>query len=124
MAYATVSDFLKKYPNTPLQEREIAAALAESSTDVDSMTFNRIREVGFENLTEFQKEKVCEAVVLQANFRTENAELLQSPISSYSINGVSMSFGGKNLVTCGDVLTTRSVTAALAQTGLMCRRLV
>lgn len=124
MAYATVSDFLKKYPNTPLQEREIAAALAESSTDVDSLTFNRIREVEFENLTEFQREKVSEAVVLQANFRTENAELLQSPLSSYSINGVSMSFGGKNLATCGDVLTTRSVTAALAQTGLMCRRLV
>lgn len=124
MAYATVSDFLKKYPNTPLQEREIAAALAESSTDVDSLTFNRIREVEFENLTEFQREKVSEAVVLQANFRTENAELLQSPLSSYSINGVSMSFGGKSLVTCGDVLTTWSVTAALAQTGLMCRRLV
>lgn len=124
MAYATVSDFLKKYPNAPLQEREIAAALAESSTDVDSLTFNRIREVGFENLTEFQKEKVSESVLLQANFRTENAELLQSPLSSYSINGVSMSFGGKSLVTCGDVLTTRSVTAALAQTGLMCRRLV
>ena len=124
MAYATVSDFLKKYPNTPLQEREITAALAESSTDVDSLTFNRICEVGIENLREFQKEKVSEAVVLQANFRTENAELLQSPLSSYSINGVSMSFGGKSLVTCGDVLTTRSVTAALAQTGLMCRRLV
>lgn len=124
MAYATVSDFLKKYPNTPLQEREITAALAESSTDVDSLTFNRIRKVEFENLTEFQKEKVSEAVLLQANFRTENAELLQSPLSSYSINGVSMSFDGKSLVTCGDVLTTRSVTAALAQTGLMCRRLV
>ena len=51
-------------------------------------------------------------------FEAENAELLSSPVKSYSVNGVSMTFGGSGLKNvCGVVIPT-SVYQLLVQTGL------
>ena len=103
---------------------EVEASLKRACRDIDSLTFNRIVEKGFENLTEFQQELVKEAVKLHADFCYDNAELLDSPLASYAINGVSMSFDKSKIVTIGGVTTSSEVYGLLMQTGLCCRSLV
>ena len=90
---------------------------------MDSLTFNRIVKAGFENLTEFQQELIKEAVQLHADFAFDNTDLLDSPLSSYSISGVSMSFDKSKIVTVGGITTTSEVYNLLMQTGLCYRGL-
>lgn len=106
----------------PAEELEVR--LKRACRDIDSLTFNRIVKAGFENLTEFQQELIKEAVVLHMDFCYENAELLESPLSAYSINGVSMSFDKSKIVTVGGVTTSSEVYGLLMQTGLCYRGLM
>lgn len=108
--------------NIPAEE--LAERLKRASRDIDSLTFNRIVEKGFENLTEFQQELIKEAVKLHTDFCYENAELLESPLASYAINGVSMSFDKSKTVTAEGVTTSSEVSGLLMQTGLCYRGLM
>lgn len=67
--------------------------LTEASNDIDTLTKYRINKIGFENLTEFQQEQIKKVCCRQADFRINNADFLDTPLNSYSINGVSMSMG-------------------------------
>lgn len=102
---------------------ELEKYLKTACRAVDSLTFNRIVKTGFDNLTEFQQELIKDAVRLHANFAHDNVELLNSPLSSYSISGVSMSFDKSKIVTVGGVTTTSEVYNLLMQTGLCYRGL-
>ena len=51
-------------------------------------------------------------------------ELLESPLSAYSISGVSMSFDKSKVVSLDGVITTRQVYNVLMQTGLCYRGLM
>ena len=44
-------------------------------------------------MTAFQKETIKEVVCMQADFEYENADEINTILSSYSINGVSAQFG-------------------------------
>ncbi|NLZ45675.1 MAG: hypothetical protein GX896_03185 [Clostridiales bacterium] len=101
-----------------LPKDEILQRLSDAEKAIDSLTFNRIVRQGFDNLTSFQKGLIKDAVRLQADFAFKNAELLDSPLSSYSISGVSMSFDKSKIVTIGSVTTTNEVYGLLMQTGL------
>lgn len=116
--YLEPSEYQGNIPVDQLENR-----LRRACRDIDSLTFNRIVEKGFENLTEFQQELVKEAVKLHADFCYENAELLDSPLASYAINGVSMSFDKSKIVTIGGVTTSSEAYGLLMQTGLCCRSL-
>lgn len=102
---------------------QLESRLKNACRAVDSLTFNRIVAKGFENLTEFQQELIKEAVLLHADFCYNNAELLDSPLSSYSISGISMSFDRSKVVSVGSVTTTSEVYGLLMQTGLCYRGL-
>lgn len=92
--------------------------------DVDSLTFNRIRGAGgITELTELQRELVKHAVAQQADFRHEYADLLNNPLSSYGINGVSMAWDKSVLVQQSGVFTTNAVISLLRQTGMTYRGL-
>ena len=92
------------------------AARLTAASHIDMLTFNRIQD--FQALTTAQQEKVTEAYEQLQQFEAENAELLSSPVKSYSVNGVSMTFGGSGLKNvCGVVIPT-SVYQLLVQTGL------
>lgn len=106
-----------------IPQQELESPLRKACHVVDSLTFNRIVKKGFENLTEFQQELIKEAVQLHADFAYDNAELLNSPLSSYSISGVSMSFDRSKIVTVSGVTTTSEVYNLLMQTGLCYRGL-
>lgn len=99
------------------------ARLARASRNIDTLTFNRIpARGGFDHLTEFQQEIIKEVCCRLAEFEQENADWLQSFISSYSINGVSAQFGnGWNLRIQGGVAIPAELYQLLSQTGLCVR---
>lgn len=116
--YATGEDYALCVPSGPELSPE---ALRIASRHIDSLTFNRIRGIGFDSLTEFQQEVVKEVVCRQAAFEAENADVIGSILSSYSVNGVSMQFGSTwNVITTNGVAMQRDVYALLEQTGLCC----
>ena len=117
--YLNPSEYSGNIPAEELEKR-----LRRACRDIDSLTFNRIVKAGFENLTEFQQGLIKEAVELHADFCYDNAELLDSPLAAYSINGVSMSFDKSKIVTVGGVTTSREVYNLLMQTGLCYRGLM
>jgi hypothetical protein len=97
-------------------------AFRQASRHVDSLTYNRIVSWGFSNLSEFQRDMIREVVCLQAEFEHENADQINSVLSSYSLNGVSMQFGESwNVFTDKGIAMRRDVFVMLSQTGLCCR---
>ena len=116
--YLRVDEYHGDVPADELENR-----IRRACRDIDSLTFNRIVKAGFENLTEFQQELIREAVELHVDFCYENTELLDSPLKSYSINGVSMSFDESKVVTVSGVTTSSETYSLLMQTGLCYRGL-
>ena len=121
--YATAADYAAVGSDLiPEEERE--KALRTASRHIDALTFNRIAGCGFSNLTAFQKELISEAVCLQADFEYENKDELESILSSYSINGVSVKFGDSwNVLIQGGIATRKDIYDLIKQTGLTCRTL-
>lgn len=66
--------------------------VARTDSAIDILTYSRINAIGFENLTAFQQRIVKECAVEIAKFLLENKDVLDMPLSEYSINGVSMQF--------------------------------
>lgn len=122
-AYATKEMFRKKFPDSAMTDNQITSNLETASVDIDSLTFNRIVACGFDALTPWQKEKVQNAVCRQAEFRYQNPELFESAISSYSINGVSVTFDKSRLVIMSGVTTSADIYSELKQSGLCVGRL-
>ena len=121
-SYASEDYYKNQYKGTQVSEDDQEKALIQASRHVDSLTFNRIVGRGFDNLTEYQQEIIREVVCQQADFETENADMISSVLSSYSINGVSMQFGSAwNVYTDKGVAMRRDTYSLLCQTGLCCR---
>ena len=91
--YATPEYYTDTYGGTLILENDIARALQIASRHIDSLTYNRIVGRGFSSLTQFQRDIIQDVVCQQADFETENADEINSILSSYSINGVSAQFG-------------------------------
>ena len=102
--------------------KELEYYLKRASRHIDTLTFNRIVHYGFENLTDFQKEIIQTVVCEHANFLEENKDAISSIFDKYSINGVSMDFGGSaNILSEQGVKIEKELYALLRQTGLCCR---
>ncbi len=102
-----------------LDTEDLAKRLKEASQQVDMLTFNRIRGIGFDNLTSFQQSVIKEVICQHVDFVYENQDMIDSVLQSYSINGVSMSFGQSwNIEVMNGVAMKRSTYELLKQTGL------
>lgn len=120
--YATPEYYTDTYGGTLILENDIERALQIASRHIDSLTYNRIVGRGFSSLTQFQRDIIQDVVCQQADFETENADEINSILSSYSINGVSAQFGSSwNVFTDKGVVMKRDLYALLCQTGLCCR---
>lgn len=120
-AYAAPEDYAV-YGSGSIPEEQLTKRLRTASRHIDALTFNRIIGKGFEFLTEFQQELVKEAVCLQADFEYENADEIDTVLSSYSINGVSAQFGeGWNMMVQNGIAMRKDTYELLKQTGLTCR---
>lgn len=120
--YATPEYYTDTYGGTLILENDIERALQIASRHIDSLTYNRIVDRGFSSLTQFQRDIIQDVVCQQADFETENADEINSILSSYSINDVSAQFGSSwNVFTDKGVAMKRDLYALLCQTGLCCR---
>lgn len=120
--YASPGYYQGKYEGTLIEDDDLKKALVQASRHIDSLTYNRIVGRGFSNLTRFQQDIIQNVVCQQADFETENADEINSVLSSYSINGVSAQFGSSwNVFTDKGVAMKRDLYALLCQTGLCCR---
>ena len=120
--YATPEYYTDTYGGTLILENDIERALQIASRHIDSLTYNPIVGRGFSSLTQFQRDIIQDVVCQQADFETENADEINSILSSYSINGVSAQFGSSwNVFTDKGVAMKRDLYALLCQTGLCCR---
>ncbi len=90
--------------------------LLKAAEHIDTLTFNRI--IDFEKLTELQRRLIKRVHTRFAEFERENEDILSSQLSSYSLNGVSMAFGGQSVkFICGVAIPTELYTMLLS-TGL------
>lgn len=120
--YATVEYYFEQYQGDIVPENKITKALKMASHHIDSLTYNRIVGQGFSTLTSFQQDIIREVVCRQADFEYENADEINTILSSYSINGVSTQFGSQwNVFMDKGVAMKRDVYALLCQTGLCCQ---
>ena len=120
--YVTPEYYRETYGGSQIPENELKRALTQASRHIDSLTYNRIVGRGFSNLTVFQQDVIREVVCQQADFEYENADEINTILSSYSLNGASVQFGSSwNVYTEKGVAIKRDVYALLSQTGLGCR---
>lgn len=83
---------------------------------IDILTFNRI---DYDSLTDFQRKTIDRVHSRLTAFIDENKEYLESYLSAYSINGVSMQFGNSwNLKIIGGVAIPYDIYQMLLSTGL------
>lgn len=122
--YVTIEEYKDEFKGNTIPDDELERQLKNASRHIDSLTYNRIVGRGFSNLTEFQQEIVKEVCCKQAEFEYENADVINSILSSYSINGVSMQIDKSWNVYAGKgVVMKRDTYELLSQTGLCCLRL-
>lgn len=121
--YVTAEYYNETYGGSMIPAEELVKALRQASRHIDTLTFNRIPGYGgLEAFTEFQKAVIREVCCRQADFEYENADELSMVLSSYSINGVSASFGsGWNVHVENGVAMQRDTYSLLQQTGLCVR---
>lgn len=116
--YVDETYYKENYLGT-LDTEDLTKRLRVASQQVDMMTFNRIRGKGFDNLTSFQQSVIKEVICQHVDFVYENQDMIDSVLQSYSINGVSMSFGQSwNIEVMNGVAMKRSTYELLKQTGL------
>ncbi|MBQ7264591.1 MAG: hypothetical protein IJS61_00680 [Firmicutes bacterium] len=101
------------YPDRDILER--ACAL------IDALTFGRIREEGYENLSSFQRENIRLAALAQCKAMEGGEVTLPLGVKSFSLEDYTVSFGenGGGIYSYID----KSAYIYLMQTGLMCRKL-
>lgn len=91
--YVNEKYYSDEFSGVKLPGDEIEKYLKLAQEKIDSITFNRIVAIGFDNLTEFQKEKIKEAICYQAEYIFENGYNNENnrDISSYSVLDISVS---------------------------------
>lgn len=120
--YVSEEYYKETYKGNTVPEEDLDRYLRQASRHIDSLTYNCIVGRGFPSLTEFQQEVVQEVICQQVDFEYENADEINTILSSYSINGVSAQFGSSwNVFMDKGVAMKRDVYAQLSQTGLCCR---
>ena len=117
-AFASLDDYVK-YGGRVIPPADTAQALLKASDDINALCFGRAR-AQWDTLTEYQKTAIKRTVCLHADWVAENADLLRSILSSYSINGVSMGFNGStwNVYVQSGIAISHPVYSLLRTTGL------
>lgn len=118
MSYADADYYKYEYSGNVIPDEALSSQLAKASDQIDALTYNRIRAVGFDGLTPFQQGCIKKAVCSQADFNTQYGAYADMPLKGYKVGDVSVTFDGEKV---NGVATTRDVLNYLAQTGLTTR---
>ena len=122
--YAGIEYYKNTYKGN-LEDADAEKALEKASRHIDTLTYNRIVGIGFENLTEFQQGIIKECECLMADWETENTDYINNMLSSYSLNGASMSFTGQSAsaTVVSGVAVSREIYSHLQKCGLCTKNL-
>lgn len=120
MSYVDSTYYKESFGGVILPDEDIQNKLDRASDQIDTLTYNRINARGFNNLTEFQKDKVKKAICIHAEFIEQYGSYIDMPLSGFSAGSVSVSFNAQKV---NGITTTQEVLNYLKQTGLTCRRL-
>lgn len=96
------------------------ADIERAEDDIDAVTFNRLRSC-FDELPEITAKAIKRAVNLQAEFIHQYAGLFDSPLASYGINGVSMSFKEDGVINQSGTVVCKEAYAVLKSFGFTYR---
>ncbi len=98
MALYVSKEYYKEIFKGSMPDEEIEKNLRLAQNKIDRITLNRIVGIGFDNLTEFQKEKIRESICYQADYIRENGYNNEdnSDISSYSVLDISVTVQAKD----------------------------
>lgn len=119
------SDYYKgSFKGSIIPEDVLEQRLMLASHDIDSLTYNRINKVGFDNLTDFQQDLIKKSVCMHADFHYQYGDFLDSPITGYSAGMTSVSFEKLNVEGQNGVSTSKGVFSLLKQTGLTVRLII
>lgn len=122
MSYVDFEYYESTYGGNVITAENALRAFQNASDAVDALTYCRIVERGLDGLTPFQKGIVQRVVCGLADWQQENADMLDSPYSSYSINGVAATWGAsQNVRNIGGTLIPSRLYAELVKTGLCYR---
>lgn len=96
--YVNKEYYSNEFNGNKIPDEEIEKYLKLAQEKIDSITYNRIIAVGFDNLTEFQKEKIKEAICYQAEYIYTNGYNSEDnrDITSYSVLDISVSVDNSN----------------------------
>ncbi len=123
--YLTFEEYLKLTDgeNTSgLEEKEVVGNIRLAEIKIDELTFNRIRHIGFENLTEFQQNNIKQAVQLQTDYIIENG-FDEVDVQSYDVLDISVTMAQNKTSEADRLNVSSAALILLKQTGLMCRRI-
>lgn len=122
MSYVDFNYYTDTYGGTVITAENASRAFQSASDTIDALTFCRIVERGFEALTAFQQGIIQRVACALAEWQIENADFLDSPYSSYSINGVAASWGNsQNVRNIGGTMIPARLYTELIKTGLCYR---
>lgn len=120
--YADAAYYRETYGGDVIPEKEREKALRKASRHIDSLTYNRIVGRGFNHLSEYQRDIIRECCCEMAEFEYDNADVIDSVLQSYAINGVSMNFGESwNVKVESGIAVRKDIYANLQSTGLTSR---
>lgn len=96
--YVDEKYYLDNFNGNKLSENEIEKYLKLAQEKIDSITYNRIVAIGFNNLTKFQQEKIKDAICYQAEYIYSNGYNNEDnrDVSSYSVLDISVSVDNSN----------------------------
>ena len=113
----TTADYAARSTTRAVPDTILTAVLAAAQRDINAITFERAAGP----LSEKQEEIVRQCIIDQADFRHQYAEMLENPLASYSINGVSMSWDTSKIRLRNGVYTSMQIETQLIRAGLMYR---
>lgn len=116
--YANIEYYSNTFKGTIIPADDLDKYLLKASEKIDELTFNRIVKMGFNNLTDFQKEKIQRAVCLHADYIYENGTEM-GLISSFSVLDINVSVDNKNSIEA-KYGTNKDIYDLVKQTGLTC----
>ena len=88
--YVTENYYSNDFEGTTIPEDEIEKYLMLAQEKIDEVTHNRIVGIGFDNLTDFQKDCVSKAICYQAEYYSVNGISSLSSVTSYSVLDISV----------------------------------
>lgn len=91
--YINKEYYSNAFKGKTIPDEDIEKYLELAQEKIDSITYNRIVAIGFDNLTEFQREKISKAICYQAEYIFKNGynDEDNRDISSYSVLDISVS---------------------------------